>query len=586
MSLYHRSSAEPGLRLLFIAVLAVLLPRCHGFFSAPSSGVELAEVWHSTYVYTVVHSGGSLWLLTETSINRTQTEQRLVQLKATSGQTLATFALDSSYRFSTMVAADSSLFLLPAGSGSSVHQLAKADGRLLSRFRLLSVAAYANLAGVDAAGTQVLAASSSKPPVLYNTSDGRVLQTYTGGTATRNSYGAAYQPNTGRVAVGNNTHVTAIDRNNSVAWWARAPSYMRVQSMALADDHTSLHVLYTSQATGVLHCFDINSGQLLTNYSFALDRFSINRDITAGTACSDVFWADQARGVVHWQQGNASWFGIGEHPRVWSPTALAAVDADAIYMVGALDVVQLNRTGAVAARFDIEPPPPGSFLNVRGVAASADGRLFVTQTWNSTVTVYAGRAHTPVQSISTGSYTYPRAVAVTADGAVLSVISEVSANIVAQFDVATGAALRTLAANGTTWNRGLNDVAVDWNDDSVWAVSTSSLFHWAANGSALSQWRYNSSFDLRSLAVDAPHRRIVVAANGDRSTSLLTQIWWLDMSDGRELLTYTMPITYVIGGVAVTRDGTRLFVSPSGQSGSDVYIFSQQSPRSEQTSVS
>ena len=99
------------------------------------------------------------------------------------------------------------------------------------------------------------------------------------------------------------------------------------------------------------------------------------------------------------------------------------------------------------------------------------------------------------------------------------------------------------------------------------------VYHWAVNGTSLAKWAYNSSIVIKSVAVDVAHRRLVVGIVGGAFNCFAT-LMWLDMAGGSEVLAYSLPGPGRLLDVAVSRDGSRLFVlSNSGNGQSDTQIL-------------
>ena len=257
----------------------------------------------------------------------------------------------------------------------------------------------------------------------------------------------------------------AINDVNDTVDWAVANT-QTVDYMALDEAGSSLYVLTRPSVSYwpsnyTLQRRDMHNGALLETASVIRSSFSVSGGtISPDGEAMSVYWADQIRGVLHWQRERVSYFNVGRHPTVYFATCMATLDGSAIYLAGNNEVVQLNSSGQAVLRRDVPAPPFDAVP--RDMAVSADGRLFMTLQLNGSLLMYSAALQL-LKSIDVGRFSNPYRLAVTADGSQVYVLMS-GQPFVTQLDVTTGTLGRRLMTIGSY---GPNDVAVDWTDDSV-----------------------------------------------------------------------------------------------------------------------
>ena len=452
----------------------------------------------------------------------------------------------------------------------------------------LALPARSYWAGIDRNGTTVAVSSPSGNAVqLLDARTGQVRATLNGNDRRLQVRTATLHPSGSRVLLINGTattqpykfNVAAIDADtDTVAWTAALPLNSYIRDMSLDETGAYLLVGYaTYNASGggdFIQQFDANTGATLRVDAIESDGQGLGDAIAADS--SGGVWFSQAFSQRLGYVANDSsirYVPIGTVPLLHSPSDLTALPDGSGVIVGqtyltlqpvvglSLHALVLDRTGNLIA--DLPPSSDTDVCNAmpgQSVAVDRQGRAYSTQC-NSTVLVWNLTSPQPrvLHRVDAGADARPRAVRPGPNDTVYLTDDRPQVGIV-QVDIHTSRVVSVLASHGGQYS----GLAVD-GDGSLWTTDfdQGQVLHLAVNGSILSTWDLSDGVarhNVNSLDLDPKHARVIVTEDV-LPPARACNVLWLDAHTGAVLYRFALPVSEVLASVAVSADGSTVYVA-------------------------
>ena len=485
----------------------------------------------------------------------------VLKIDSSSLQSIANVTLHSSYEIITILGNATHLFVGAYDGDTYEMLILTLDGSTLEQVYSVAVDASLLPSGVNTAGTLfVVSKLYSNYSSLLRASDGQEIAALNGGDTDLVLYAAALDvtTDTAIVADDKSDSIRGISFNNTELWSIALPKDQDgVVSLAVNGNGRALYVfmlITTADADfpGLRFSqYDLNTRKEVArfdNLDWSLVPTAI---LAAGEADGQVYMANTVDGTLTrltLKDGTTMVHSLSRYPflQLWEGLASLNGSSIAAFTIDPFTLWDISRNGFVLRRTQVASAEACDQLsaNLMNIDIDMHGNVFVPLC-SLGVRVYSP-SHELLHIIQTPSKSRPVDVAVTLSGEYVYVIYDTWLPV-QLWEVATS----KLVANISVPDDGLDAIAVDISDDSLWGIGAHYIYHWARNTTLLGY--LNVSMFAREMAVDSQHRRLVISVVDDGGFD--ERLCWYDMVSGKRVQNFTYLSTYAASAVAVTKDG-------------------------------
>ena len=499
----------------------------------------------------------------------------ILKVDGSSRQPVSNVTLNSSYSIVNIVGNSSHIFahVVTDALNALAVTVMTFEADTLKLVGEVNVNGVVMLSGVNAAGTLfvVVTQQSWLGVLVVNASTGVLVAALDGGI--RMSVTAAtYDATTDSIIAYdslNYNFIYGLSLNNTVLWNITTPSdLVSVPILAVDPRGRSLYAFMEVATATMWHLggrliqYDLNTHEEVGRYDVDNSTVVPIWQLAAGPVDGEVYVANSMDGTVtrlSVHNGVEQVTSFSRYPVKRTLSSVASLDGKTftVFTVVPFQLLTISAEGVVQRRTLIAPMDACTYdrTGPSNIDVDMHGNVFVPLCTLG-VRVYSPD-HTLLHVIHTPTNTMPHGVAVTPSGefvyVIYSLMPQYLMPLTQLYEVATG----NLVANFSSSDQlGPNAIAVDSADDSLWAITTSGLHHWAINTTLLDA--FDVSLVAVQLAVDSQRRQLVVSVS---NLDMGDQLDWLSMTDGALVQQFQYPIIhssgYIVSGagaVMITKD--------------------------------